>query len=61
MVVESEPNLDEGLVDFLAKFEIVSIIVFTIEYLIRTGEIKKMHTPQNNEKNSYSELQFYGY
>ena len=29
MVVESEPNLDEGLVDFLAKFEIVSIIVFT--------------------------------
>ena len=38
MVVESEPNLDEGFVDFLEKFEIVSIIVFAIEYLIRTGE-----------------------
>ena len=48
MVVESEPNLDEGLVDFLAKFEIVSIIVFTIEYLIRTGESIKSKSKYNS-------------
>ena len=48
MVVESEPNLDEGLVDFLAKFEIVSIIVFTIEYLIRTGESIKAKSKYNS-------------
>lgn len=38
MVLESEPSLDEALRDFLKKFEIASIVVFTIEYLIRTGE-----------------------
>ena len=38
MVIESEPDLSNNLKDKLYIFEVVSIIVFSIEYIIRTIE-----------------------
>ena len=36
MVIESEPNLSPQFQKFLSSFEIVSIIIFSIEYVLRT-------------------------
>lgn len=36
MVLESEPNLSENLKQFLGWFEVISIGIFSIEYLYRT-------------------------
>ena len=36
MVIESEPNLDNRILVFLENFEILSIVIFTIEYVLRT-------------------------
>jgi voltage-gated potassium channel len=33
--LETTPSLDSRLIDFLKKFEFISIIIFTLEYLIR--------------------------
>ena len=38
MVIESEPDLSNTLKDKLYIFEVISIIVFSIEYIIRTIE-----------------------
>jgi voltage-gated potassium channel len=36
MVIESEPNLDSRILSFLENFEIISIVIFTVEYILRT-------------------------
>jgi len=47
MVIESEPNLDSNIKLFLKQFEIFSIIIFSIEYIIRTIESFKNKTRYN--------------
>ena len=36
MVIESESNLDNKYWTFLENFELVSIVIFSIEYIIRS-------------------------
>lgn len=36
MVIESEPNLDDSTIGFLKWFELFSIVIFTLEYFLRT-------------------------
>lgn len=36
MVVESESNLDNKYWTFLENFELVSIVIFSIKYIIRS-------------------------
>lgn len=38
MVIESEPSVNENIRYYLNKFELFSIIIFSLEYLIRTFE-----------------------
>jgi len=52
MVIESEQNLRPAFQEFLSVFEIFSIVIFSIEYVLRTIDTIK-------EKKSYN-LSFYG-
>tara|TARA_Y100000588_G_scaffold387150_1_gene484297 strand:- start:1489 stop:2106 length:618 start_codon:yes stop_codon:yes gene_type:complete len=52
MVIESEPDLSDNFKDKLYVFEVISIIIFSIEYFIRTIESIK-------DKNKYN-TSFFG-
>lgn len=47
MVIESEPNLRESTINFLSIFEVVSIILFSFEYLWRTYQSLKTNLRYN--------------
>lgn len=47
MVFESEPGKSDAYYDYFDKIELVSIIIFTIEYLIRTIDAFKTKTKYN--------------
>lgn len=41
LVIELESNLDNRFVVFLENFELLSIVIFSIEYVLRVLETKK--------------------
>ena len=47
MVIESEPNLSDSTLVFLNQFELFSIAIFTVEYLIRTIDSYKCKKSYN--------------
>lgn len=60
IIAESFSGLSAGFVRFLKLFEIVSVIVFTIEYLLRLYVSSLTH-PANNKLNSALKFIFSGY
>ena len=47
MVIESEPDLDSKLREFLYWFEVGSISIFSFEYIVRTYESYKQKSGYN--------------
>ena len=47
MVLESEPGKSDAYYNFFYQIELVSIVIFTVEYILRTVEAIKTKTKYN--------------
>ena len=47
MVLESEPGKSDAYYNFFYQIELVSIVIFTVEYILRTVEAFKTKTKYN--------------
>ena len=47
MVLESEPGKSDSYYNFFYQIELISIVVFIIEYILRTYEAIKTQTKYN--------------
>ena len=61
MVIESSKNLSESVVLFLLYFEIFSVVVFSVEYLMRIYVSDMTHPASNKFKSALKFIfSFYG-
>ena len=52
IIIETIPEINESLISFLETFEIASVVIFSVEYILRIYVSSLTHPSSNNFKSA---------